>query len=104
MKPTFTNGDLQKAIAAEIFDENNNITATSPAQIIRYFEAWAAKKCSYVQHTADQESQGLKSAALKLVDEVIKHHPVVNMETQEGLYMALHDLKKIANAQNNNTQ
>lgn len=40
----FTDQDLQSAIEAGIFDKYNNITATNPAQIIRFFEAWVKQK------------------------------------------------------------
>ena len=72
MKPTFTNGDLQKAIADGIFDKYNNITAKNPAQIIRYFEAWAAEKCRYVRHVAAE-------IALTESDKDQAHNKIMNL-------------------------
>lgn len=47
----FTDNDLKEAIAAGIFDTHNNVIA-SPAQVIRFFEQWAAKQKRDLRHAA----------------------------------------------------
>ena len=40
------------------------------------------------------ELERVKAKARRLIDEVIKKHPNILLPDDEGLYMALHDLKQ----------
>ena len=46
----FTENVINAAIEAGIFDKYNNVTATNPAQILRFFEKLTAEKTKNIRH------------------------------------------------------